>query len=311
MDQANTAQIPLIVGAYAAMPSDLKAQEEFYNALSETGFVTGIEIPVRMGSLDLESPQWLARVLAGRFNNSVITAIPDTMRQLGVDPNFGIASPDVEGRNEGIKFIQNVLHQGNDFNEDAGEQIINRLELHSAPKKYAEAEYFAQSLEVLKEDAKLAGIQLVVEHCDARVGDGLGCGVGPGEKEFLPFSLELMACEQVGVPITINWGRSVLESHQLDTPVLQVETLVAAGLLGGIMCSGIASEDTQYGAAWADGHLPLNIDEEVSLLTADHVAKFVAAGKGTELYRGIKIQTPRNADISTRIAMIDHVYQAM
>ncbi|XCB29617.1 DUF4862 family protein [Arcanobacterium hippocoleae] len=302
---------PFVVGAYAALPDGRQAQEMFYTALADTGYVTGIEIPVRAGSLDFDSPEWLAKTLAGRFPDSVITAIPDTMRNLGTDPNFGIASPDKDGRARGIAYIREVINLGDNFNETAGTQVINRLELHSAPSKIAQEEWLVKSLEELLDDAKRSGIELVLEHCDAREGNCIGCGVGPGEKQFLPFAAEVAACSAVGIPITINWGRSVVESHDPDTPAQQVAELRKHGILGGIMCSGAGAEATQYGPVWGDAHLPLQDDEPTSWMNAERAAKFIAAAEGAELYRGIKIQTPRNFDVPARIAAINRVYQAM
>lgn len=311
MSNAEATRTAFVVGAYAAIPSGRAAQEEFYTALADTGYVTGIEIPVRAGSLDPDSPEWLAKTLAGRFPDSVITAIPDTMRALGSDPNFGIASPDADGRARGLAYLRDVLNQGDQFNEVAGTQVITRLELHSAPSRIAQVEFLTESLAELMEDAQKAGIALVLEHCDAREGDCLDCGVGPGEKQFLPFMLDVEACAQVGVPITINWGRSVVESHHPDTPTEHVAELVQRGLLGGIMCSGAGGEATQYGPVWGDAHLPLQDDEPTSWMTAEKVGEFIAAGEGKELYRGIKIQVPSDADIPTRISMLEHVHAAM
>lgn len=79
---------------------------------------------------------------------------------------------------------------------------------------------------------------------------------------------ELEASAALGVPLTVNWGRSVVESHDPATPEQQIRGLAAAGLLGGVAFSGASRDTTPYGAPWADVHLPLDADEPASLLTA-------------------------------------------
>lgn len=82
---------PIVVGAYAAIPSDQKNQEMFYDLLARHGKATALEIPFRDGFVD--PIEWLARQMKGRFTRSVITLIPGTMERVGASGVFGLASP--------------------------------------------------------------------------------------------------------------------------------------------------------------------------------------------------------------------------
>ncbi|AKK02288.1 DUF4862 family protein [Corynebacterium epidermidicanis] len=295
-----------IVGAYAAMPTTQAESEKFYTALSQSGFVTGIEVPW-LGTASADDPDWrrLAGQLSGRFRGGVVTAIPGTMKTLAHNPDFGIGSTDSAGRAAGIAFITQVLRNTAQLNDVTGEETISRVAVHSAPSRTARVDALRESLAELVPVADSYGIALIIEHCDAYD------GVGPGEKEFLTLDEEITACADTNTPITINWGRSVVESHDVDKPAKQVKQLKEAGLLGGIMCSGAGPAATQYGPAWADAHLPLSTDEPSSWMTPDKVAEFCAATAGAAVYHGIKIQVPKDADIETRIGMLRSVYSAM
>ena len=293
--------VPVIVGAYAAVPADRPGQEAFYAHLPS--WVTGIEIPYR-AALDAD-PAWLAAQLRGRFDQSVVTAIPATMGRLAADPHVGLASPDAAGRAAALAFVREILAAVDALHADAGARLVRRLQVHSAPTDHADRDAFARSLDALLPEVADAGLELVVEHCDA------GSGAGPGEKRFLDLADELAAVADTPIRITVNWGRSVVETHDPDTPRRHVAALVAAGRLGGLMFSGAGPDATVYGPAWADAHLPLAPDEPTSWLTAARVAACVAAASGRETYRGIKIQAPATASVAQRIAMIERVHAAM
>ena len=138
-----------------------------------------------------------------------------------------------------------------------------------------------------------------------------GGGVGPGEKEFLSLDDEITAVVGTRVHLTINWGRSVVESHDPELPARQVARLADAGVLGGVMLSGAGPDATQYGPAWGDAHLPLRNDEPTSLLTTDLVGSFLDAARGLQAYQGIKIQTPADATVERRLAMITSIHDVM
>ena len=297
----NTA--PTIVGAYAAMPRTTAEREDFYRRLAETGWVDGIEIPYREG-LDAD-PQWLADQLRNRFAHCVVTAIPGTMQRCATDSVFGLASPDEEGRQRAVTWVTGLVDDVRALHEMVGHPVVRWVEVHSAPSRKADAKAFASSLAELSGVFEDAGLAIVVEHCDA------AGGVGPGEKEFLSLDEEITAVVGTRALLTINWGRSVVESHDPELPARQVARLADVGLLGGVMLSGAGPDATQYGPAWGDAHLPLRDDEPTSLLTTDLVGSFLDAARGAQVYQGIKIQAPAHATVERRLAMVTSIHDVM
>ena len=195
--------VPFVVGAYPMLPpndEDRHGAAALYAALADLGWVDGIELPFRE-ALDAPTP-WLAEQLAGRFTQCVVTAIPGTMGRAGADPAFGLASPDDDGRGQALAYTRSLLEAVDRLHEVAGQQLVTRVELHSAPHHQAGAEAFHASLSELAEDFASRNLGMIVEHCDA---EG---GVGPSEKAFLSLSQEIAACRDTPALITVNWGRS-------------------------------------------------------------------------------------------------------
>ena len=298
--------VPFVVGAYPMLPPDDKDRRgaaALYAALADLGWVDGIELPFRE-ALDAPEP-WLAEQLAGRFTQCVITAIPGTMGRAGADPAFGLASPDDDGRSQALAYTRTLLEAVDRLHEAAGQQVVTRVELHSAPHHQACAKAFHASLSELAEDFASRSLGMIVEHCDA---EG---GVGPSEKAFLPLSQEIVACRDTPALITVNWGRSVIETHDPATPEHHVRELVEAGLLGGVMISGAGPEKTQWAWAWADAHLPLAEHEPTSWLTPERVAATMQAAGSVQTYEGLKINTPARASLEEKLAWVGRVREAM
>lgn len=294
---------PFVVGAYAALPTERPAQEDFYTALAETGWVTGIEIPFPgVFPTDLE---WLANQLKGRFPHSVITAIPGTMGRLSTDKTFGLASTDTDGRAAALGFTKEILETIDQLHQVAGEKIVSGVEIHSAPSVNAEKEAFARSLQTLSNQFDAAGLNLIIEHCDAYN------PAVPGEKRFLTVTDEIWAARDSLAKITVNWGRSVVETHDPHAPETHLSEIKEAGLLAGLMFSGAGEHATQYGPVWGDAHLPLNTDEPTSWMTPELVRACMQIAGGTETYHGIKIQTPKPASIAQRLAFLTNIREAM
>ena len=298
--------VPFVVGAYPMLPpndEDRHGAAALYAALADLGWVDGIELPFRE-ALDAPTP-WLAEQLAGRFTQCVVTAIPGTMGRAGANPAFGLASPDDDGRGQALAYTRSLLEAVDRLHEAAGEQLVTRVELHSAPHHQAGTEAFHASLSELAEDFASRNLGMIVEHCDA---EG---GVGPSEKAFLSLSQEIAACRDTSALITVNWGRSVIETHDPTTPENHVRELVEAGRLGGVMISGAGPEETQWAWAWADAHLPLAEHEPTSWLTPERVAATMRAAAFTQTYEGLKINTPASATLEEKLAWIDRVREAM
>lgn len=297
----DAAATPLLVGAYATLPPEPEQQAAFYAGLREAG-VDGLEIPdFHVRGEDGARLEALEQVLGLGFTSSVVTAIPSTMKRQGPRPGEGLASADEELRRAALGFVGEVVTAIAGTNDALGRAAITGLLVHSAPTGGADADAFRRSLEELAGTTTAAGLRLLVEHCDA------ASGVGPGEKRFLDLAEEIAAARELGVPLTINWGRSVVESHDPRTPEQQIRELAAAGLLGGIAFSGAGGEATGYGAAWGDVHLPLDADEPASLMTPATVRACLDAADGAEQYRAVKVQAPSGADVTERLAIIGSI----
>ena len=97
------------------------------------------------------------------------------------------------------------------------------------------------------------GAQIVIEHCDAAVSGR------DFEKGFMPLTeeLEVLAkfSDSPSIGMTINWARSAIEGRSADTPIEHLVVLQEAGLLNGVIFSGVSAQDTAYGA-WKDTHMP-------------------------------------------------------
>ncbi|NOL62088.1 DUF4862 family protein [Corynebacterium ulcerans] len=290
-----------LVGAYAAVPSARQEQEQFYAGLAERGIADALEIPFRE---DLFDPiEWQAEHFAHRFEDSVLTLIPGTMQRLGSFPTFGLGSSDPAGRQAAIDHVLLAVEKAHQLNDLTGQRTISRLHVHSAPSVTAQEDMFAQSLRELTDRG--LGLDLVIEHCDAYVPEY------PGEKRFLGIEAEARVAQELGLKVTVNWGRSVIESRDAGRPREHVEKLVAAGVLGGVMISGAGGEDSVYGPGWADTHLPLAETEPISWLTPERVIECVEAARGHASYYGVKVQVPPTSSVSERLDILERTKATM
>lgn len=292
---------PLIVGAYASLPTEVPDQVRFYEGLAARG-VSGIEVPLAFTIHD--NPRWLADMLLP-FTDSILTGIPGTMQRLTQDPTFGLASPDEQGRLRAVSFIKNACESISMLQDVSGAQLFTGMHVHSAPSGTAEKDPFIESLSLVSEVCLAYGVTPYIEHCDAashRV---------PGEKRFLDLADEIAVAQETGVKITVNWGRSVVESHDANMPAEQIAELAANNLLGGIMFSGAGAEATQYGPQWADAHLPLSVNEPASWMTPERVIECEEASQGTAAYHGVKIQTPADRPYNERLSYLDSILELL
>lgn len=297
---------PMIVGAYAALPAGRVEQEEFYTALHGELGVRGLEIPYK-DALDDDVP-WLADQVRGRFTESVVTAIPGTMMRVAQDSRFGLASGDAEGRVAALAFVRQIRADIDRLNDEAGEQVVAALQLHSAPTAGAQLSAFEHSLEELLGDTGASGPgapALVIEHCDRFHPDFVG------EKRFLSLEEEAELAQKLGLGVTVNWGRSALEAHDAVLPARQVGALVEAGALAGVMFSGAGPDANQYGGPWADAHLPHQADEPTSLMGDAEIRACLEAARGQQTYQGAKIQVPAGASVPERLAMLGRILGLM
>ena len=286
----------IIVGAHATMPFERGDQESFYAGLAERDLATALEIPYA-DSIH-EDPVWFASQVRGRFRHGVVTALPGTVRRLADDPAFGLASTDDQGRRAAVEWITEVRRAAEELNQRTGEETVSFVHVHSAPGMRASADAFQRSLADLEADDRFRA-EVVIEHCDAY------SPIFPGDKRFLSLITELAVADECG--FAISWGSSALEWQNPDRPRQHVEILAEAGRLRGLIFSGVAAVNTQWGRAWADLQLPLSTDEPASLMTPQRVAECLAASGDQPAYVGAKVKAPAGADVETRLGIISAV----
>ena len=294
-------EIPFILGAYASHPAP-ELEADYYQLLADQPWVSGVEIPYP-GQLATQADV-LAAHLAPHWDFNTITAIPGTMQHVWKDATFGLASPDEEGRQAALAFTRALCDDLDDLCDKAGRLLVGRVQLHSAPTRLADAEAFKRSLEeVVGWD--WSGATLVVEHCDKYVPEQ------KPEKGFLSLGDEIDVVAEVGIGIHLNWGRSAVEGRDAETAYQHVREAGALGVLDGVIFSGAGPEETQYGYAWIDGHLPAQADEPTSLMDTEQIGRCAQAALagGTE-YLGAKVCVPKDASLAKRLAMLEGIYRA-
>ena len=292
---------PFIIGAYASHPTP-ELEADYYQLLADQPWVSGVEIPYP-GQLATQADV-LAAHLAPHWDFNTITAIPGTMQHVWKDATFGLASPDEAGREAALAFTRQLCDDLDDLCGKAGRLLVGRVQLHSAPTRLADADAFKRSLEeVVGWD--WSGATLVVEHCDKYVPEQ-----NP-EKGFLSLGDEIDVVAEVGIGIHLNWGRSAVEGRDAETAYQHVREARARGVLDGVVFSGAGPEETQYGYAWIDGHLPAQADEPTSLMDVEQIARCAqtALAGGAE-YLGAKVCVPKDASLAKRLAMLEGIYRA-
>lgn len=301
------------VGAYATSPSamgwDAAVESEYYNQLKGYSNIKGLEHPF-VGKLHGEDDEWFLQNISSDWE-FVFTCVPGTMAAIGKNPNFGIASDDQAGREEALAFMAKARDAIAKLNAHCGKQVVTAIEIQTAPNRsvaHSSAEALKASLTTML-GWDWQGARILVEHCDTFL-----TGQKPA-KGFLTLREELAAINDVNqalganVGVVINWGRSVIETRSTRGALDHIEQAKAAGLLAGLMFSGVSDQDTEYGA-WQDTHMPAakaangTIGAEGSLMTeAEMHACMRAAGEVPVL--GIKLGVrPKDAPLEDRLGYI-------
>lgn len=287
-----------VVGAYAASAAhqqwNPQWEEEFFGALVTDPRLGALELPW-LGSLHPHDDAWLLRHFP-RNLRAVITAIPSTMTRLSVDPLFGLASPDPEGRKAALGHAAEIRDGVRTLNDAQGRNVVGVVELHSGPRGCASRAALSQSLaEIVVWDWD--GASLVIEHCDAYV-PGQQC-----QKGFLTLTDEIAALHDSGtnVGLSLNWGRSAIEVRNAERVVEHATIARESGLLHGVIFSGASDLDSPMGGSWVDAHHPFKKNERhpwgitESLLTEPRVKEFLVAA-GTLLWSGVKVGWPASVE---------------
>ncbi|HEX7806599.1 MAG TPA: DUF4862 family protein [Cellulomonas sp.] len=294
------------LGAYAlvaGLPADDEAHA--YAALVDLG-IAGIELPV--ASADAGSP-WFRRSVHPSWD-LVVTLIPTVMQRLGTDPAYGLASTDADGRRAALDDVAAARDLARRLADDSGRPRVRAVQVNSAPRgDRASVDALARSLDELG-GWDFAGATVAIEHCDApRPGR-------PFHKGFLELADELTALD--GRPagrfgLTVNWGRSAIEGRSATTPVEHVRAAATAGLLAGVMFSGVTgspSATAVWGEPWDDGHMaprgddPALVSSAESLLGPDEIAETLRAAGPDLGYVGVKVTVrPPDAGVAERVAV--------
>ena len=315
-NQSNTHQDrKYVVGAYPASPAHKlwnPAQEkQLFELLSSDERVSALEIPW-LGSIHPHDDSWLINNFP-RNLKAVITSIPFVMSKVGKDANYGLASSDENGRNEALADVKKVLAAVDEFNNSAGQSMVSAVEIHTAPRRVGDVDALAKSLEEIA-SWNWSETQIVIEHCDAWVD-----GQSP-EKGFLKLEEEIAAIKLASVPIGvfINWGRSAIELRDARRVVEHIEMAKSNGHLTGLIFSGAASAETDFGYPWIDAHLPFPTNDafiygEPSSLLTEELAHQAIRATGEISFLGLKMGWPpkREGDVLQRYLMIDQALNAL
>ena len=256
----------LVLGTYAlAWGRSAAEHAEVVGAASEVGLVGGLEVPWTgsLGAADLaevlttKRPDWQV----------IVTSLPATLTRATAQPTFGLASRDPDSRQAAIADVANLRSAIASLNDDLGRAAVSAIEVHSAPASQdagSARSGLARSLETITE-WDWDGAQILLEHVDAKV-----TGHEPA-KGFLSLEEELDVISENSLPvgILINWGRSAIELRDAAQVIDHVAMARRAGLLKGLIFSGVSAVPTDYGEPWADQHLPPSPQEPNSLLTIE------------------------------------------
>ncbi len=287
----------MIIGAYAAAAGK-PGDSEFgalITGLAQDPRVTGLEMP-SAHLLSTEAADQIFRLAPAHWRLAV-TCFPATMLDMLADPHAGLASTEAIGRGKAVEHLARIHEAVVEINRAKGPQISDVF-LHSAPRQGSSSALLASLDELISWN--WLGCHLNLEHCDALV------ATHPPEKGFLSLDDELDAIARCAGPVgvCINWARSAIETRSAHGPNQHLDRARNSGDLRWLMLSGVASQDTDFGAAWADAHLPFATVQASSLLTHTRVRQALQhTTSDTEL--GLKVGLrPSSLTTAERLAQI-------
>ncbi|SEE17754.1 DUF4862 family protein [Ruania alba] len=299
----------VFVGAYASSPTarswDPQLERAYLDRIAEIPGVRGLEVPW-ITSLHPHEENWYAEHLPAGWE-MVITQIGGVMHRLTDDPDYGLASADRGGRARAVADVATIRDDVARLHDALGRQVVTGVELHSAPASTAARGTTAALAESLRDIAAWdwGGAEPLIEHCDERSRGR------PTAKGFLSVAEELQAIADAatGTGMMVNWGRSAIELGDPDLVPEQVRSIREAGVLAGVVFSGVAAVATDYGAPWADAHPSFAPDRTGtgaggSLLT-DARATTTLTAAGPHVWCGLKVGCrPQGAPLEHRVALI-------
>jgi hypothetical protein len=311
--------VNVVIGAYAAadLGWDVDQLVSFYRDLAELPAVAGLELPVAQLEALLAEPA-LVRTLPGHWRLD-ITSLPGTMHRRGSLPEYGLASTSTSGRQAALADLHRLRRTVERTNTLLGPGTVRSVVVVSAPTRDPSqpagrpAAAFTESLHDLGAH-DWSGASILVEHCDAAVAGQLPA------KGFLDIHDEVDAVAAVTpapVRVMVNWGRSAIERRDPGGAVEHAAVAASRGVLGGVVFSGCAASDSDWGGPWADTHLPPTGVSAAG--TAEH-ASLMDHRRMTDLLRvagpqpcvGLKVSVrPRRAGRATRRALLTASLEAM
>lgn len=307
------------VGAYATSPCstgwDATLESEYYQQLKKSPLIKGLEHPF-LGALHSEDDDWFLQNISNDWT-FVFTCVPGIMAAIGDNPAFGIASDDEAGRQSALQFMAKARDAISKLNKHCGKPVVTAIEIQTAPNR----SHTPSSVNALKASLTTMqswdweGTRIMIEHCDAYLQDN---NDQTPQKGFLTLGEELEAIQSVNqtlnadMGVVINWGRSAIETRSTQGVLDHIEQAKKAGLLTGLMFSGVSDQDTEYGA-WRDTHMPAakakngTYGAAGSLMTETEIQRCLLAANAKDLpLVGIKLGVrPKNALLKDRLAYID------
>ena len=291
------------IGAYAASAGlDEAAEAALYQGLADLG-IDGLEQPFT-GCLHPRDDGWLIGQIRPLWS-LVLTTLPGTMDRLKDDLHFGLASADNDGRARALDFIESARLAVADLHRRLGRPAVRAVEVHSAPRlggsgAKSSLEGFAASLSELRA-RDWSGTSLLVEHCDAAVPEHAP------DKGFLRIEDDVLAAKlsqgKTPIAVSINWGRSALETRSAGGPLEHIRRAVQAELMGALFFSGVTPRHPEYGDM-KDSHAPFSTSCPESWLTPAAAQAALATAPGCPIV-GLKLQTkPATLTVDQRLAVI-------
>lgn len=300
----------LLLGAYAAYatltPWTRELAQNFWRELRRLPRIRGLELPfypdtqVPVSELLPElDPSW----------DFILTTLPGTMQSLAKMPHYGLASAAEEGRQAALAAAEAARLWLGEVQRYCRRASVLAVHLHSAPRPTTDVRASPKALrrsleELLAKD--WFGAKICLEHCDAWQAER------PPAKGFLSLAAELEIAAELGCGITLNWGRSALETQSASGVLAHIDAARESGRLFAFMFSGTAVDDPLYGN-WQDNHAPVQLADAQpwrasrGLLTPEEIERVAARLKShLGLHWGLKIQPfPSSLGLAQRIACLD------